>query len=121
MTLETVGLDTVNLNTVDLDTVSLDTVGQDDVGLNDVGPNIVGLENVGLDIVVLDTVTLPNIVWLSAVAQDNCQKKVLIYCPGHVDLSSQWLTNDFGGEHPGKCCGYLAEDGQYVVEFLGDE
>ena len=126
--LKTVGLDTVSLNTVDLTPVGWDTVSQNNVGLYNVGPDIVGLESVGLDVVGLDTVTLPNIVWLNAVVQDigpvwgysdNCQRKVLIYCPGQEDLSSQSLTSDFGGDHPGKCCGFLAEDGQYVAGSLG--
>ena len=113
-----------------LNTVGLDTVGLDTVGLETVGLEIVGLETVGLGILSLDTVTILDIVHLNTVVQhigpvlgysDNSPKKVLIHCPGHVDLSSLSLMSDICGGHPGKHWVHLARGAHHVAGVLAPE
>ena len=114
--LDNVGLDNVGLCTEGLNAVGLDAVGLNAVGLDAVGLNAVGLDAVGLDIVGLDAVALLDIGYLNTVPG-----KVLIYCPGHVDLSSLSLTSDTCGGHLGNCWGHFAQDGHHVVGVLAGE
>ena len=121
MGLDTVGLDTVALGTAGLDNVGLDAEGLYTEGLNAVGLDAVGLETVcletaGLDIVGLDAVALLDIGYLNTVPG-----KVLIYCPGHVDLSSLSLTSDTCGGHLGNCWGHFAQEGHHVAGVLAGE
>ena len=78
-----------------------------------VEPQTAGLDAPGLGTPVLDTVD-KNAGHVSRY-QDGCARKVLIFSPGHVDLSSLSLTNDVCGGHPGKCWGHSARYSYHVA------